>query len=209
MASLDRLISETPGILGKLFAFEDIGGMVKMTIIALGVATHYIFNSPSELQSAAGAAILITLDTLTGLMVAFKTGRPRTSAKLSRILTKVFGYMAVAAVASVCKKALLWQVELPLVDGILLLVIATEGLSILENVDALGVGKFPALKKILGTVAAGENEAVDSAHASEDAAIAAAAAAKEAVAASKIASTKAEEAALSPNVLESNEQEGP
>ncbi|MEQ1761602.1 MAG: phage holin family protein [Pyrinomonadaceae bacterium] len=194
---MDRIVSDTPHFMTSLFAVEEGTGVIKVAIVAFGMASTYLFDSPSEIQNALGAGLLVLVDTITGIMVAVKKRKPRSSAKLSRVLTKLFGYLSVVAVAAVCSKAVP-GLTLPIVDAVLWLVIATEGLSILENADALGLGRFAVLKKLLGTFSEGSDEVVEAAVASVKAAEKSEAAAVASVKAANIAVDVATASAVEP-----------
>lgn len=135
----------------KVFSFQTfIAGAVKTLAVILGVALGYLFDQQAELDSAIGAGILLIFDTLTGFAAAVVAKEVRTSRKMARVLTKSFGYLAVIIVAAVAEKTIGFKHDAPIVTGILWLIIATEGYSILENVEKMGVGKFTALRKLLG-----------------------------------------------------------
>jgi len=145
-------IKDAPYFVHNLFSFIDGAGIAKAVTVGLGLSIQYLFGNQTEIDAVYGAAILVVVDSFTGIAVAFKTQTPRTSQRLGRVLTKIFGYLAVIIVAAVTKRAMGPVATIPLVNAVLWLIIATEGLSILENVDQLGVGKFPVLGKILSSV---------------------------------------------------------
>lgn len=135
----------------KLFLVsDDWTGYLKLAALALGIAFGYLFDTEAKFDAALGAFILMLLDTVTGIMCAFKEGTPRTSARFSRVLVKTFEYLAVITVAAIVERVIFPAI--PLVVGALCLIIATEGTSILENVEKLGGGRFRGLKKVLGRV---------------------------------------------------------
>lgn len=114
-------------------------------------ATNYFLGGPSGVELLAGAAGLIVLDTVTGFWAAKQSGEPVTSAKLSRVLTKLLGYGAVIVVSSVVlhavPNAVGWR-DLT-AAGVLTLVIMTEAISILENVRKMGLALPGPLEKLL------------------------------------------------------------
>lgn len=120
--------------------------------IAAGVS----FVLPQQLQKdmAVAAAVLIALDTATGLIAAWSTGQAVSSAKFSRVLAKLVGYGSVVIVSAVAGKFLTNGSPLGEASqiGVLTLVLTTEGISILENVRKMGL-KFPSpLERLLGGV---------------------------------------------------------
>ena len=147
---MDRIFKDTPWVVSKLFSFVDGFGLLKLLSAGIGVTLGYLFRGQTEMESAIGAFVLIVVDTATGWAAAMKNKRPRTSAKLSRIITKLFGYLAVIAVASVVEQNILRGA--PVVNGTLWIIIATEGYSIMENVERIGLGRFEILRRILGKV---------------------------------------------------------
>jgi toxin secretion/phage lysis holin len=150
---IERLIQDSPVAVARLFSSEaDSGIFFKIAGATLGVALHYLFDQPSEVDAATGAFILLVADTITGFAAAVKLKKPRTSLKLSRVISKLFGYLAVVAVATVVENTITKAANIPIVDGVLWLIIATEGFSILENVERMGLGRFKSLRLILGKV---------------------------------------------------------
>lgn len=150
---MDRIIEDLPHWLHKLAAFQaGWGGFLKVVIAASGLVYQYFVAGPNTVDAAVGAGILVIFDTLTGFMAAVAQKRRRTSRRLSRVITKTFGYLAVVVVAAVAQKTIAKGSTLPLVDLVLWLVIATEGYSVLENVEKMGLGRFKALRKLLGKV---------------------------------------------------------
>lgn len=152
------LLPDLAGYFGKLFAFQDSLGIAKVLAVAIGTVVGYLFDQDAETSAALGVGILIVVDTITGVMVAFKRRKARSSYAFGRILTKSFGYLAVACVAAVCEKTVFKSNGVPIVVPVLYLILATEGISILENVQKLGLGKFGALRRILGDVVEADQE---------------------------------------------------
>jgi phage-related holin len=117
---------------------------LKAVAAALGGALGYIFPTSAVLETATIAAILIVVDTITGLWASLVTGKPIESRKASRMLTKLVGYCIAVATVSLTVRSLPslghWQVGA--CTGILAIVIATEAVSIIENLERIGV-KLP------------------------------------------------------------------
>jgi len=115
--------------------------------LAAAVAAVVAFFFPSQVlrDLALGSFVFICLDTLTGVMASYSGGVPISSAKFSRLLTKLVGYSVVIVVTTFAAKLLPQFGELaPAASAaVLSVVVVTEGLSILENLDKMGL-KLPA-----------------------------------------------------------------
>mgnify|MGYP001292081496 CR=1 FL=1 len=157
-----RSIADLYGYLVKLFAFQDSGGNVKIASGFLGVVIGYLFDRPAELSALIGVGILMVTDLVTGVMAAFKEKRAVTSVALSRTLTKLFGYVSVLIVIGVAERTILESFQGPFMTGSLYVMIATEGLSILENVHTCGIRGFGWVGTILR---AAQNQAKSAAQA--------------------------------------------
>ena len=137
-----------------VLSLADLGSMpaIKTTAMALGMLSAYLFDEPAEMAAFTGAGALVIVDTITGVMKAISKQDPVTSRTLGRGLSKTFGYLAVVIVAAVVEHTITLQTHVPIVTSVLWLVIATEGLSILENVRALGLARFPIVERVLDGV---------------------------------------------------------
>ena len=153
---MDRLIKDAPEFIRSMFSFIDGGGLLKIAAVTFAIISHYLFDKPSEQSAAIGAGVLVLMDSVTGYLAAWRRKQARTSHKLGRVITKSFGYLAVITIAAVCEDT--FSNALPIVDGVLWLIIATEGYSILENVERMGLGRFAFLRSILGKVLADDHE---------------------------------------------------
>jgi len=158
---MDRIVRDYPYWMHSLVAWQDGWGLVKVAAVFFGAISGYVLDGPGTADAALGAAILILLDTVTGYLAAVVKKRPRTSVVLGRVLTKTFGYMSVVVVAAVLEQVFPGSgaftvtvgenaIPLSLVGGVLWLIIAVEGYSILENVEEMGLGRFRFLRRILG-----------------------------------------------------------
>jgi phage-related holin len=141
-----------PGYLKDLFAFQDGDGIMKVLIIGVSATVSYVFPTQILRDTAIAAFSLIALDTMTGLAAAFIEKRKRSSLAFSRVLVKSFGYLAVCIVASVVEKTILRGSGFAVQIGILWLIIATEGVSILENTQRISGHRFKLLQTILGNI---------------------------------------------------------
>lgn len=155
---MDRITTDLPGRLLKLLSFNDSAGIVKGIASVLGIVAGYVFDGDAARSAAIGVCILVILDTVTGFWAAVVQGVPRTSAKIARVLSKVFGYAAVTGVAAVSANTIAKGLNTPIVTGVLWLIIATEGLSILENAEKMGLAHFGFLRSILGKVIQDDND---------------------------------------------------
>ena len=131
-------------------AFTDYP-ILKWGGVALAVASEYLFGTDVVRNMGIAAFGLMFLDTITGFVAAFSSGQPITSAKLSRILVKIVAYGASIIVAAVTTRHMpgLDSAHAPVVTAVLAIVIATEALSILENIGKMGFKRLTWLSKLL------------------------------------------------------------
>ena len=154
---MDRIVNDFGHWLGRLFDFSDNSiGLLKLAAVSFGVFTSYVLKGEPEMDAFVGASCLVLVDTMSGYWAAVVAKEPRPSKKLARVVTKVVGYLCVVIVASVAEHTVAKTV--PVVVGCCWLMIATEGYSILENVEKTGLGRFRALRKILGRVIEDDKE---------------------------------------------------
>jgi phage-related holin len=156
-----RLFAPLPEVFRKLFAtFLPSKALTAFFAVVL----EYLFPLQVLRDAAIAAGVLIILDTATGFWASVVTKKQITSAKLSRVLTKMFGYGAVVVVFAVLGHSV------PGLDGtqtfsvtlVLVFVTLTEGISILENVGRMGL-KVPRflrdqLREQLGHLAARDSQ---------------------------------------------------
>lgn len=132
-----KIFWQLPSVLAKLWAdsfpAKAIGAF-------FGGMVGYLFPSPAAYAAACGAAALICVDTVTGFWAAIVTGKKVSSAKFVRVITKIIGYGSCVIVAAVATKSTgTDHIQGALVTGVGVFVIATEGISILENVAKMGL----------------------------------------------------------------------
>lgn len=124
-------------MLGKLFA--DVALPKWVAAAGAGILGALL---PTEAQqtAAVGAASLVILDTITGVVASKYSGKPITSAKMGRVLVKFLAYGSVIAVAGIAGQSIPGgqSVHGATVTAVLTLIIATEGVSVLENARAMG-----------------------------------------------------------------------
>lgn len=131
-------------------AFTDYP-ILKWGGVALAVASEYLFGTDVVRNMAIAAFGLMFLDTITGFVAAYATGQAITSTKLSRILVKIVAYGSSIIVAAVVTRHLpgLIGAHSTVVTAVLAIVIATEALSILENIGKMGFKRLAWLRKLL------------------------------------------------------------
>lgn len=132
-----KLVCDSPWI-------KAIGGIA-------GAAAVWVFPTPALQQMALGALVLVLCDTLTGVWASIVTGKGVSSARLARVITKLLGYGAASLVCATVGQTVpgLEDFQAACVGLILGFVIATEGVSILENVRRMGVRLPAGLTKLL------------------------------------------------------------
>jgi toxin secretion/phage lysis holin len=143
-----RILLPLPSLLHKLFA-DSLGA--KGLGAAAAVIVEYLLPVQGSRDMAIAAGALLVLDTLTGAWAAFVSGRKVSSAKFARVVSKVFGYFSCLVVCAVAMRTVpgasgLLPTAIAVVLGF---IIATEGISILENVGRMGVKTPPFLTKWL------------------------------------------------------------
>lgn len=135
------------------FWAQMLGGnvWVKALFGAIGAGVAYILPSAAVRDTAIAAAFMVALDTVTGIASSLRKGKPLSSARFSRVLSKLIAYGSVVAVVSVCGKFLpgLSDFRIPGITAALYLILATEGISVLENANSLGVALPKGLVKWL------------------------------------------------------------
>ena len=131
---------------------------IKGLLVGIGAAMYYVFPGEQLRSAAIAAFILILLDTVTGIAAAVAKGQPRSSKRFARVVTKLLGYMSVCVAAAIVEKTIMRGAGLPITLAALWLIIATEGLSIIENVEAISGGRFRWLRAILGKVVQADRE---------------------------------------------------
>lgn len=119
--------------------------------VVVAVASEYLFGTEVVRNMGVAAFGLMFLDTITGFAAAFSTGQPISSGKLSRILVKFIAYGSAIIVAAVTTRHMpgLDSAHAPVVTAVLAIVIATEALSILENIGKMGFKRLEWLTKML------------------------------------------------------------
>jgi phage-related holin len=148
-----------PDYFRTLFAFQDGEGFAKALIVGLMAGATYVFPTKDLQDTAVAASILVLLDTVTGIMAVFIEKKPRTSQSFARVIAKAFAYLSVCAVAAIVERTIFKGSGLSISMGILWLIIATEGISVIENVERISGGRFRWLRALLGKVIDQDKEA--------------------------------------------------
>jgi phage-related holin len=154
-------MSDVLGVLARLVGTDaPFAALVKGLAFVGGFISAYVLDQEAERSAAVGACVVVLLDLVTGIGAAIHQGKPVTSRCFRRTVTKALGYFAVVILAAVIEVTITKSTQAPLVVGILWLVIAAEGLSVLENIRRMGIKvRFNALRRVLdGVVAEGEPE---------------------------------------------------
>lgn len=141
-----------PDYFRSLVAFQDGEGFLKALILGGMAAAAYVFPTKDLQDTAIAASVLVLLDTVTGIVAVFIEKKPRTSQGFARVIAKAFAYLSVCAVAAIVEKTIFKGSGLSISMGILWLIIATEGISVIENVERISGGKFRWLRALLGKV---------------------------------------------------------
>jgi phage-related holin len=134
---LSRELSIFASVTAKLFGNAAAGKW--LAAFFAGVLTYFLPTSAQQ-SAALGAAHLIALDTVTGVVAARMSGKAIRSARFGRALVKLLAYGSVISVVAVAVNHVPGGVSVQgaSVSSVLTLIIATEGISVLENVRAMG-----------------------------------------------------------------------
>ncbi len=131
-------------------AFTD-SALFKYFIAALVSMSEYLFGTEVTRNAAIAAAGLMLLDTITGAIAAKVAGPGWKSGKFSRVLVKFVSYGSAIIVAAVVTHHLPGMSSLQelSVTTVVSLILCTEALSVLENIDRMGFKGFGWIRKIL------------------------------------------------------------
>jgi phage-related holin len=132
-------------ILESIYTMVAVAPVLKWGSAAIAAIGAYFLPTESLQQLAMSAFGAVLLDTVTGVIAARSSKDPITSAKLSRLMSKLIGYSSAVILCTIVPH------NLPGMDGlaggastaVLTMVLVTEALSVIENLDRMGV-KFPA-----------------------------------------------------------------
>ncbi len=145
MGALNMRLLDAIGSISKLFAEASL---TKIVAGFLGAAIGYVLPTQAVVNTLVGAVSLIAFDTVTGIAASLTHGDPLQSKRFVRLLSKCLGYFSVLAAVSITSAHI--PVLIPhrevMISGFLYAIMATEGISILENADRLGVKLPPILK---------------------------------------------------------------
>jgi phage-related holin len=112
--------------------------------VLIGLSTgllNYLLPTSATQQMVMAAAILIMLDTFTGVMASESTGKAITSAKFGRVIVKFIGYAIAVSVVGLAANTVPGGKPAHefLTSTLIAFIICTEGISIFENLDRMGV----------------------------------------------------------------------
>lgn len=124
--------------------------LVSESLIAkLGIATiagivEYLLPQQINREMIVAVGLLILLDLITGITLALQNKRLITSKAFSQTLVKCIGYGAVIGMTALLVKniSMFDDISQPTLTSVLTLILLTEALSVLENVNAMGI-KLP------------------------------------------------------------------
>lgn len=111
-------------------------------IVGLSTAlVNYLLPTSATQQMVMAAAVLILLDTFTGVTASATTGKPITSAKFGRVVVKLMGYAVAVAVVGLAANTLPGAKSAHEFLSTILIgsIICTETISIAENLDKMKV----------------------------------------------------------------------
>lgn len=115
--------------------------ILKLIAALLVGAVSYVLPTQTLRDLAIGLGVFVVLDTVTGIIAARVDGHAVSSAKFSRLLTKLIGYLSVVLVATLAARNVPNFSDLApaATAATLSLAMVTEGISILENLDRMGM----------------------------------------------------------------------
>ena len=133
--------------LSKMFSNIEVKAAAAL---ALGWL-EYVLPTDTARHIAIWCLVLIALDTVTGAWACIVKGEALESRKLARLGTKILGYGSVVVVCAAATNALpsAKGMQEIAVCSVLGFVLATEGLSILENATKMGLPVPKKLKNAL------------------------------------------------------------
>lgn len=134
--------------------------MQKAAIATVVAFVTYFLPGVNSRELFIWAMSFIVLDTVTGVWASYKTGIPIESMRFARLIEKTKAYLVLVIVAAGAGRL----ADMSNNSGDLVVsfglgfVMATEGLSILENLNRIGIARVPALERIFKGVTDGRPE---------------------------------------------------
>lgn len=143
-----RDLHAIPKLFTKLFADAS---WVKYPCALLTALVAYVLPTEQVQNATIAAGALMLLDTVTGVVAARVSGKAISSASFSRVLVKILAYGSVVLVAALTARNVpsLGFAHEAVVMGVVVLIILTEGISIIENARRMGVKVPPGIDKLL------------------------------------------------------------
>lgn len=139
----------------SLLAKMADGWNLKAIVAAVAAFGAWVFPTEALQSTAVMALVMLVLDTITGLMASWHNRVPIQSAKMRRLLIKITGYGVFVLVVTIVARSVVAGVEETLAAQAYALtatlgwVIATEAVSILENLAAADLPMPPQVKRWL------------------------------------------------------------
>lgn len=108
-----------------------------------GVIVQYFLPDAAQRELFCWSFGFVVLDTITGVFASVKTGRAIESARFRRMIAKIGGYLVLVFLGAAVARfiALPGNLDDFSVSAVLSMIMATEGLSIIENLHRLGLVK--------------------------------------------------------------------
>lgn len=122
---------------------------VKVGAALIGGVLGYIFHTAAVADMALVALIMVILDMISGMVAAWQTGEAISSRRASRSIAKLLAYSCGVAGVSLAFKVIpgIGEARVVAITAVLGLVILTELISVMENMDKLGLKVIPSWVK--------------------------------------------------------------
>lgn len=135
----------------NLYAKAGEGWSLKALAAALAAFAAWLLPTEALQNTALMTVAMLALDTLTGLLASWHNKVPIQSAKMRRLLVKVAGYSVFLIIIAIVSRSIAGGIKAQemAVTATLGWIIATEAISILENLAAADVPLPPEVKKWL------------------------------------------------------------
>ena len=124
-----------------IFAGINDASWLKLMTGVVTALINYVLPTSQAQQMTTAAAILIILDTITGVIGSISSGTHITSARFGRVIIKLIGYSIAVVVVGIAANTL--PGAKPAHEFLMMIlvgsIIITECISIAENLDKMGV----------------------------------------------------------------------
>lgn len=141
-------MNEPTHVLDSICTLVGAEPALKWVLAAGGALVSYFLPNDALKNLAVTAVTFVVCDTVTGVMAARSDGQAVSSARFGRLLTKLTGYSIAVILATMGLRVIPGVAELaPGGSGaVLTMVVVTEAISIIENLDRMGI-KLPKFLK--------------------------------------------------------------